>query len=219
MQIKQIFLVLFWGGLVSLHVLMPWGCLAKEIKILALGDSLIAGYGLDTKEHFTTLLQKQLKNEGLNVRLINAGVSGDTSAGGLTRLEWSLASNPDAVILELGANDGLRGINPSTTKTNLAKILGQLRLKDIPVLFAGMLAPPNLGREYGSKFNKTYQDLAQEFDVVFYPFFLDGVAGVPELNQLDGIHPTGEGIAEIVMRIEPYVKKLLSKIKTSKSDN
>lgn len=152
MQIKQIFLVFFFGGFVSLHVLTPWGCQAKEIKILALGDSLIAGYGLDEKDHFATQLQKKLKNEEFNVRLINAGVSGDTSAGGLTRLEWSLASNPDAVILELGANDGLRGINPSTTKTNLAKILGRLRLRDIPVLLAGMLAPPNLGREYGSKF-------------------------------------------------------------------
>ena len=212
MQIKQIFRGLFLGVIASLQLLISLECLAKEIKVLALGDSLIAGYGLAENQHFTTQLQKTLKNEGYNVSLINAGVSGDTSAGGLTRLDWSLASGPDAVILELGANDGLRGISPSTTKRNLERILDQLRVKEIPVLFAGMLAPPNLGREYGSEFNKTYEELAENFDVVFYPFFLDGVAGVSDLNQLDGIHPTGEGVAEIVRRIKPYVKELISRI-------
>ena len=187
---------------------------ARDIQVLAFGDSLISGYGLPETEHFTTQLEAKLRLEGKNVKFINAGVSGDTTAAGLARLDWTLVSRPDAVILELGANDGLRGLDPAMTKTNLKRILDKLEMMDIPVLFAGMLAPPNLGTEYGTEFNKGFREIAETCDVIFYPFFLDGVAGKPKLNQLDGIHPTGAGVREIVRRILPYVKKLLLRIRS-----
>lgn len=193
-------------------IVLPNLALAKDIKILALGDSLIAGYGLPEAEHFTTQLEAKLRAEGRNVRLVNAGVSGDTTTAGLARLEWALASRPDAVILELGANDGLRGLDPIVTKTNLKRILDRLEAMGLPVLFAGMLAPPNLGTEYGEEFNKGFREIAETYDVIFYPFFLEGVAGRPEVNQLDGMHPTGAGVREIVERILPYVRKLLLRV-------
>jgi len=141
--------------------------------------------------------------------VLNAGNSGDTTAGGLARIDWALADDPDAVILELGANDGLRGLDPQATYDNLDAILAKLTGEGLPVLLAGMLAPPNLGREYGEDFNAVYPRLAKQHDVPLYPFFLDGVAANPALNQGDGIHPNAAGVAEIVARIKPHVVRLL----------
>ncbi len=185
---------------------------ARELKILALGDSLTAGYGLAKSDGFTEQLEKALHAEGLEIRVINAGVSGDTSAGGRARLDWALADKPDAVLLELGANDGLRGIEPRVTRDNLEAILAKFAGLKLPVLFAGMRAPPNLGPEYGREYDSVFTDLAARHDVVFYPFFLDGVAGKPELNQRDGIHPTPEGVAVMVERILPSVRALLKRV-------
>lgn len=187
------------------------GAEAKEIKLLALGDSLTAGYGLPKKEGFAEQLQAALRAEGREVLVINAGVSGDTSAGGRARLDWALADRPDAVLLELGANDGLRGIEPRVTRENLDAILGKLSGMSIPVLFAGMRAPPNLGTEYGAEYRAVFEDLAARHDVVFYRFFLEGVAGDPALNQGDGIHPNPEGVAVVVERILPSVREILSR--------
>lgn len=185
---------------------------ADEIKLLAFGDSLTAGYGLAPGEGFTDQLQAALRKDGFDVKILNGGVSGDTSAGGLARLDWMLAGDPppQAVILELGANDGLRGLDPSETHKNLAAILAKLAERQIPVLLAGMLAPPNMGREYGDDFNGLYGKLAASHDVVYYPFFLEGVAGKPSLNQDDALHPNAVGMAEVVRRILPAVKELLN---------
>lgn len=184
--------------------------LAQTTKILALGDSLTAGYGLAQGAGFTDQLQKALRDQGHDVAVINAGVSGDTTQGGLARLDWSLADNPHMVIVELGANDGLRGLDPQLTKDNLDQILTKLRSRGVKILLAGMLAPPNMGQEYGQEFNDLYPTLAKKHGVSLYPFFLDGVAGVPALNQDDGIHPTKDGVTIIVDRILPYVLKVLN---------
>lgn len=181
-----------------------------EIRLLGFGDSLMAGYGLPPGDGFPEQLQEALQATGIDASVTNAGVSGDTSAGGRSRLDWALASDPHAVILELGANDGLRGLEPAETKRNLDAILTMLDEKDIPVLLTGMLAPPNLGQEYGAEFETVFRDLANKHAVLFYPFFLDGVVGDPALNQKDGIHPTREGVAIIVERILPAVRELIS---------
>lgn len=152
-----------------------------------------------------------MRARGLAVTVINAGVSGDTTAGGRARLDWVLANKPTAVIVELGANDGLRGIAPSATAENLEAIIGQLKKRGIPVLLAGMIAPANLGRDYATAFDTLYPRLAKAHKIILYPFFLAGVAGVPVLNQEDGIHPNAKGVAVIVERILPAVLKLLGK--------
>jgi acyl-CoA thioesterase-1 len=182
---------------------------AAPVKLMAFGDSLVHGYGLPAGETFPEQLEEALREEGLEVEVLNAGNSGDTSAGGRARLDWALADDPDAVILELGANDGLRGLDPQATYDNLDAILTRLKDEGLPVLLAGMLAPPNLGREYADAFNAVYPRLAKKHDVPLYPFFLDGVAMEPDLNQSDGIHPNAEGVAEIVERIKPHVIRLL----------
>lgn len=182
---------------------------SDEKVILALGDSLTAGYGLAKDESLPVQLQKAMNGNGHPVRVINAGVSGDTSAGGLSRLDWLLTENPDLLLLELGANDGLRALAPAQTKANLSKIIEKAQSANVPVLLTGMLAPPNMGREYGNAFNAIYPALAEKYDVVFYPFFLDGVAGEPTLNQGDGMHPTAQGVSIIVDRLLPYVEKAL----------
>ena len=186
---------------------------AETIRILAFGDSLTAGYGLREADGYPALLQHRLRAQGVAVDIVNAGVSGDTTSGGLARLDWSLSDNPDAVIIELGANDALRGIDPSLTRANLGAMLEKLKARDIPVLLAGMYAPRNLGQAYADQFNRIYPELAAEFDVLLYPFFLDGVASIPELNQADGIHPTRGGIAVVVRKILPYVEKLLANVR------
>lgn len=185
---------------------------AEPITILGLGDSLMAGYGLAERDAFTTQLEAALKDRGHDVRIINAGVSGDTSAGGRARLEWSLAEKPDAAIVELGANDGLRGLSPEAMRDNLDSILAALQRRGIPTLLAGMRAPPNLGRDYGDAFAEAYAGLAERHDVVFYPFFLDGVAAEAALNQADGIHPNAAGVAVIVERIVPKVEELIGRV-------
>lgn len=179
--------------------------------ILALGDSLTAGYGLAQSEAFPVQLQAALRAAGLtDVVVINGGVSGDTSAGGRARLDWLLAEPVDLVIVELGANDGLRGLDPSETRRNLDAILANLTGRSILVLLSGMLAPPNLGEDYGLAFNSIYPDLAQKYGVQLDPFFLDGVATVEALNQADGIHPNAQGVSIIVKRLVPPVVNLLS---------
>ncbi|WP_420345782.1 arylesterase [Pelagibius sp.] len=176
---------------------------------MAFGDSLVHGYGLPAGETFPEQLETALREEGLDVMVINAGNSGDTTAAGLARLDWALADEPTAVILELGANDGLRGLDPAATYDNLDAIMARFTEEGLPVLIAGMLAPPNLGREYGDSFNSVFPRLAEKYDAPLYPFFLDGVALEPELNQPDGIHPNARGVAEIVKRIKPYVVALV----------
>ena len=183
---------------------------AKETRLLAFGDSLTSGWGLAARDAFPAQLERALHAAGRkNVRVIASGVAGDTSAGGRARLAWSLADRPDAAIVELGANDGLRGIDPASTYGNLDAILAELKRRGIPVLLAGMYAPPNLGSEYGEAFNAIYPRLAERHGVVLYPFFLEGVAVEPALNQPDGIHPNGDGVAVIVERILPYVMRVL----------
>ena len=186
---------------------------ARELKLLAFGDSLIAGYGLPKKDGFSDQLEATLNHAGIRLKVINAGVSGDTSAGGLSRIDWALGANPDAILLELGANDSLRGIDPAITKMNLQKILTKLQKIETPILFAGMIAPPNMGKEYGLEFEKVYLELAEANEVIFYRFFLEGVAGVPELNQEDGIHPNKEGVLKIVKKIAPFVIELSKRVK------
>ncbi len=187
----------------------------EPITLVALGDSLSAGYNLPQEAAFPVRLQAALRDKGYDVTVINAGVSGDTTAGGLSRLDWMLADDPDGVILELGANDGLRGLDPAKTKENLAAIITRLKSEGVAVLLAGMLAPPNLGRDYSREFNVLYGELAREQDVLLYPFFLDGVAGQPDLNLEDGIHPTPEGVNIIVSRILPMVEALIDRIQVS----
>jgi len=196
------------AALLGLALLAPPAA-AEPVRVMAFGDSLTHGYGLPAGETFPDQLEAALRAEGLDVTVLNAGNSGDTTAGGLARLDWALADDPDAVILELGANDGLRGLDPEATYDNLDAILARLTGEGLPVLLAGMLAPPNLGREYGEAFNAVYPRLAKQHDVPLYPFFLDGVAAKPALNQADGIHPNAAGVAEIVARIKPHVVRLL----------
>ncbi len=180
-----------------------------DFTILVLGDSLSAGYGLNQGDGFPEQLSSKINEKKNNIKIINAGVSGDTTQGGLARLNWALVDNPDMVIVELGANDGLRGLDPQLMEQNLDQMITQLKKRQIKVLLAGMLAPPNYGDVYAQEFNSVYPRLAQKHDVTLYPFFLEGVAGDPKLNLPDGIHPTKEGIAIIVERILPYVEKVM----------
>ena len=184
---------------------------AAPAKILAIGTSLTQGYGLPPGTEFTVQLQKALQQAGIDAVITNAGVSGDTSAGGLARLDWSLADHPDAVILELGSNDMLRGIPPATTEKNLRAILDKLKAARVKVLLTGMQAQRNLGADYVKQFDSIYPRLARDHNVLFYPFFLDGVALNPKLNQADGMHPNPAGVKVIVARMLPYVKKLVAR--------
>ena len=184
---------------------------ARPVNILALGTSLTQGYGLPPGTEFTVQLQAALKRAGIDASVTNAGVSGDTSAGGLARLDWSLAGHPDAVILELGSNDMLRGIPPKMTEKNLRAILDKLKAAHVKVLLTGMFAQRNLGADYVQQFDAIYPRLAKDTNVLFYPFFLDGVALTPALNQADGMHPNPAGVKVIVARMLPLVKKLLGR--------
>ena len=179
--------------------------------LVVVGDSLSAGYGLEAGEGFPAQLEAALTARGHTVEVIDAGVSGDTTSGGRARLDWSVGPEADAVIVELGGNDALRGLSPQTTRENLDAILARLRERGLATLLAGMRAPPNMGEAYAKAFAAVFTDLAARYDVIFYPFFLDGVAAVPELNLPDGIHPTAEGIAVIVERILPSVERLLAR--------
>jgi acyl-CoA thioesterase-1 len=188
----------------------------KPVKIVVVGDSLSAGYGLPGQDAFPSKLSAALKAKGIAAEVVNAGVSGDTATGGLDRLSWSVPEGTDAVILELGANDALRGINPSVTKTALDGILQKLAGRHITVLLAGMLAPPNMGKDYASAFDAIYPALAKQYGTVFYPFFLDGVATNGKLTQADGMHPNAAGVDSIVMRILPKVEELIGRVKTAR---
>jgi acyl-CoA thioesterase-1 len=182
---------------------------AATLRILAFGDSLTAGYGLKPGDGFVPQLQRALAGAGIDVEVIDGGVSGDTTAGGLARLDWALADRPDLVILELGANDMLRGIDPALTRANLDAMLGRLAQAKVAVLLAGMRAAPNLGADYVGQFAAIYRELAARYRVPLYPFFLEGVAADPRLTQADGLHPNAAGVAEIVRRILPEVEAAL----------
>lgn len=179
------------------------------LRLLAFGDSLIHGYGLTPEESFPAQLESALRARDQAVEVINAGNSGDTTAAGLARLDWALAEGPDAVILELGANDALRGLDPAGARANLDEILERLGERRLPVLMAGMQAPRNLGRRYWEEFDAIFPALAEKHNILLYPFFLDGVALNPQFNQADGIHPNAAGIAVIVERILPAVLGLM----------
>lgn len=202
-------LLAFSVGLPSLAAIAAGSAAAEPTRLMVLGDSLTAGYGLPSEHGFTVQLEDALREQGLDVVVLNAGVSGDTTAGGVARLDWALADAPTHVIVELGSNDALRGIDPAVARENLDTILQRLADEEIPVLLAGMLAPPNNGSEYAAEFNAIYPDLAESYDIPLYPFFLEGVATIPALNQGDRIHPNRAGVAEIVRRMVPAVSDWL----------
>jgi acyl-CoA thioesterase-1 len=189
-----------------------WAEATKPIKLVVLGDSLSAGLGLPAQEAFPAKLQKALQTKGIEVDMTNAGVSGDTSSGGRDRLDWSVPDGTEGVILELGANDAMRGIDPDLTRAALTDIVQRLKVRKIAVMLCGMLAPPNFGADYGARFNSIYPDLSKQFDLPLYPFFLDGVAADASLNQADGIHPTAAGVDIIVNNMLPTVEAFLRTI-------
>lgn len=181
-------------------------------RLMVFGDSLVAGHGLAQGEAFPDILQAELAAAGHDVEMVNAGVSGDTTAGGLARLDWSLAENPDALIIVLGGNDLLRGLDPKSTKANLTAIIDRAVSQKITVMLTGMQAPLNFGADYAAEFDIIYTQLGSSNEVIFYPFFLEGVALVPEFNQPDGMHPNRAGVNEIVRRIRPTVETLLAEV-------
>ena len=191
--------------------------LAQPLKVVVLGDSLSAGLGLSAANAFPAKLQKSLKDKGIDVVIMNAGVSGDTASGGRDRLDWSVPQGTEAVIVELGANDALRGTDPAITRSALSDIVKGLKARGVAVLLLGMLAPPNYGSDYAARFNTIYPDLSKSFGVPLYPFFLDGVAGDAKLNQADGIHPTAEGVDIIVKMILPTVEAFLGTLRGQRS--
>jgi acyl-CoA thioesterase-1 len=184
----------------------------QPIRILAFGASIVAGYGLDAADSLPVQLEQALKARGVDATVIDAGVSGDTSAGGLARLDWALADNPDLVIVDLGGNDALRAIDPKTTEANLDAIVTRLKAENRGVLIAGMLAPPNLGKDYADAFNAVFPAVAARHDVTLYPFLLDGVVADPALNQADGIHPNAAGVKVIVERMLPSVLQAIQRL-------
>jgi acyl-CoA thioesterase I len=185
---------------------------AKPITILALGDSLTAGYGLEPGHAMPDILQQALRKDGLDITIINAGVSGDTAVQGAARLDWALTDDVKAMVLELGANDALRGLAPEQVDKALRQIMDKAKAKNLPVLILGMKAPPNLGQDYQTKFDAIYPKLATDYNAALYPFYLDGVAAHPELNQPDGMHPNDKGVAAIVPKLMPLIKTLVSKL-------
>jgi acyl-CoA thioesterase I len=201
----------------TVHGQAPAPGTAVPVRMVVLGDSLSAGLGLSASAAFPARLQKALEAKGIRVDMINAGVSGDTSSGGRDRLDWSVPEGTEAVIVELGANDALRGIDPAVTRAALSDILTRLKARKIAVLLCGMVAPPNYGSDYSARFNAIYPDLAKSFAVPLYPFFLDGVAAHARLNQADGLHPTAEGVDVIVKNILPRVEAFLGTISGQRS--
>lgn len=199
-------------AIIALALLLPLASQAAPIRLLILGDSLSAGYGLAHADGFEAQLAAALRASGHDVRIVDGAVSGDTSAGGLARLDWTLGDGADAAIVELGANDGLRGIDPAVTEKNLTAILDALAARHIPVLLTGMYAMPNLGGDYAAAFRAVFDRLGTRPGVLYDPFFLDGVATVPELNQPDRLHPNAEGVQRIVVRLLPLVEKLLAEV-------
>lgn len=186
---------------------------AEPMRIVVLGDSLVAGFNIRQSEAFPAQLERALKARGHAVEVINAGVSGDTTAAGLDRVAWSVPDKTDAVILELGANDALRGLDAGRAKANLEKIITTLKAKGVEVLLAGMIAPRNLGEPYARAFDAIFPDLASKYGLILYPFFLDGVALNADLNLGDGLHPNGRGVAEITKRILPTVEQMMVRVR------
>lgn len=191
--------------------------LAEPLQLVVLGDSLSAGYGLEGKAAFPVRLEAALRARGYDVRIQNAGVSGDTASGGRERLDWAVGKGVKGVIVELGANDALRGIDPAITRAALDDIVTRLKARGIGIMLAGMVAPPNMGSDYATRFNTIYPDLAKKHDVLLDPFFLAGIAGDAKFNQRDGIHPTAEGIERIVTRILPLVERFVTSLGAVKS--
>jgi acyl-CoA thioesterase-1 len=207
----------FFAGAITLLCLLSLGVAPDEARgegvVVALGDSLTAGLGVAPDEAFPARLEARLRAEGFAYRVVNAGVSGDTTAGGLRRVDWVLRSKPDVVIVALGANDGLRGQSPQSMRENLDQIVGRLQAAGARVLLAGMRLPPNYGGEYTREFEAVFPAVARKAKVTLMPFLLDGVAGVPGLNQPDGIHPTAAGQQVIADHLWPYLRPLLHPIK------
>lgn len=195
----------------TLLLLTVFACkaIAEPYRIVGFGDSLMAGYELAPGESFPEQLEARLRKEGHDVTVANAGVSGDTTSGGLARLDWSVPDGTSLVILELGANDALRGVGPEIARRNLAAMIARLQERGIAVLLAGMLSPPNMGEEYAKAFNAIYPELAAEHDVPLVPFFLEGVAAEPGLLLADGMHPNAEGVARMVERMLPHVLAII----------
>jgi acyl-CoA thioesterase-1 len=215
MIVHMLVLALIGGGLWMAEP--AFAQTAKPVKMVVLGDSLSAGLGLSASAAFPVRLQKALKAKGIDVDMVNAGVSGDTTSGGRDRLDWSVPEGTEAVILELGANDALRGIDPKVARASLSEILTRLQARKIAVLLCGMVAPPNYGADYSASFNAIYPDLAKTFSVPLYPFFLEGVASDARLNQADGLHPTAEGVDTIVKNILPTVEAFLGPLLRQRS--
>ena len=195
----------------------PAAAQERPIRIVAFGDSLMAGYQLAMKDAFPAQLERALKAKGLNVQLANAGVSGDTTSGGLSRLDWSVPDGTDAVMVELGANDMLRGIDPNVTRAALEQIVSRLKQRGIEVMLCGMRAVPNYGEDYAKAFNAIYPELASANNLVFYPFFLEGIAADAKFNQRDGLHPTEAGVDTIVTRIIPKVEELIARVRAKRN--
>ena len=213
-QTTRLFVLLIVG---AFGLVVSGGARAEApLKIVAFGDSLTAGYGLQAKDAFPAKLERALQAKGMRVEIENAGVSGDTSSGGLSRLEWSIPEGTDAVILELGANDMLRGVDPSVTKKSLDAILAKLKERNIVVLLCGMRAAPNLGEQFVDAFDKLYEDLAKKYNTVFYPFFLEGVAAQAKLALRDGIHPNAAGVDTIVTNILPKAEELIARLRAKR---
>jgi acyl-CoA thioesterase I len=185
----------------------------RPVRIVALGDSLTAGFNLPGSAAFPAKLEKALKQKGVAVEIANAGVSGDTASGGLGRVDWSVPDGTDAVIVELGANDMLRGVDPAVTRRALEEIVRRLTERHIPILLAGMRAAPNLGDQYVSAFEAIYPELAAKYDLLLYPFFLDGIVGDSKFNQRDGLHPTAAGVDKIVAGILPKAEELVARVR------
>ena len=209
-MMKYLWIAVLW---LATGLALAGGTEPASRTIVVMGDSLSAGYNLPPGAAFPARLEIWLAAKGTSVEVVNAAVSGDTSSGGLARVEWSISEHPgggpDLVIVEFGGNDALRGFEPSLTRSNLARIIEFLKERQIPVLLAGMRAPPNMGREYEAEFNGLYPELAKEYGVYFYPFFLEGVAAIPALNLSDGIHPNEKGIGVIIENIGPLVLEAL----------
>ncbi|HET7714508.1 MAG TPA: arylesterase [Bauldia sp.] len=196
---------------VAIALLASAPAYADPLRIVALGDSLTAGYGLESAEAFPAQLEAALRKRGHDVVIVNAGVSGDTASDGLARVDWSVEADADAVIVALGANDALRGVDPAITRDALDKLLARLYERGLPVLLAGMLAPPNMGQDYAAAFDAIYPELAEQHGAILYPFFLEGVAARADLNQSDGMHPNAAGVAIIVDGIVPSVEALIAR--------
>src|SRR5215470_1912035 len=200
----------FLSAIALTVIFVPFSAAARVPVILDFGDSITAGYGLPAGQAFPVRLETWLHEHGIAARVVNAGVSSDTTAGGLARLDWALADKPDLVILALGANDALRGIEPSAVRDNLDKMIRKVEVAGAKVLLIGMLAPPNWGAEYETEFDRIFPELAKVHDVPLYPFFLEGVAMKPEFNQPDGLHPNERGVAVLVDRLAPVVARLVA---------